>query len=633
MIQKMKKLTFLVYHKEYEEFLEELQKLGVVHLQNADDQSAGDERNAALYSEVNKLEEELKHVAAIKKEMADLKGIDIDTVVAGNADAAAEAIALYEQIKDKISAASQNAQRYEHDADVLRPWGQFGREQIEKLEANNIHIHFHAAPNSVFKKQYEAYTSGAISQDKSYVYFVSFTQNDDADEVDLDDIQLPDISLSEAEEQLSLTLKEAESLKTQLLESADALPHVVAYENSLINKIEFEKAQIDTALAANGKVMVVEGWFPVNLEAKVESFLKKADTYYDIREPQSEDDVPIMLKNNKFTSLFEGLTKMYGFPSYNEWDPTPIIAPFFTLFFAICMGDAGYGILIALYGLFGIAGKTKKVPILGEMLAGNEATVFVLGVATTIVGFFLGTFFGINIVEAGWIPATTALGGILAWLQGNVPGTGYSIQMAGAICIGVFHICLAMIIKALLYTQKEGFKSQISTWGWVILLVGSVITGVLTLAGTLSQDQMQLVLIGIGAVAAVAIYLLNDVGRMTNSPIKGIIINPLAGLYDTYNMASGLMGDILSYIRIYALCLAGGMLGGAFNMIGDMVRGDEMSWTIVFAVIIYVIGHIFNLLMSAISAFVHPLRLNFVEYFKNAGYEGRGTGYKPFEVK
>ena len=98
-------------------------------------------------------------------------------------------------------------------------------------------------------------------------------------------------------------------------------------------------------------------------------------------------------------------------------------------------------------------------------------------------------------------------------------------------------------------------------------------------------------------------------------------------------MASGLMGDILSYIRIYALCLAGGMLGGAFNMIGDMVRGDEMSWTIVFAVIIYVIGHIFNLLMSAISAFVHPLRLNFVEYFKNSGYEGKGLEYRPFEVK
>ena len=132
--------------------------------------------------------------------------------------------------------------------------------------------------------------------------------------------------------------------------------------------------------------------------------------------------------------------------------------------------------------VFSIAGKTKKVPILGEMLAGCEAMVFVLGVATTIVGFFLGTFFGINIVKAGWIPATTALGGILAWLQGNVPGTEYSIQMAGAICIGVFHICLAMIIKALLYTQKEGFKSQISTWGWVILLVGGVITGVLTLA-------------------------------------------------------------------------------------------------------------------------------------------------------
>lgn len=191
---------------------------------------------------------------------------------------------------------------------------------------------------------------------------------------------------------------------------------------------------------------------------------------------------------------------------------------------------------------------------------------------------------------------------------------------------------LAMIINAALFTKKEGFASQISTWGWVLLLVGGVITGVLGLAGALSQDMMTIVLIAIGGVAALAIYILNNVGRLAKSPLKGILINPLAGLYDTYNMASGLMGDILSYIRLYALCLAGGMLGGAFNMIGDMVS-DAAGWAIPFAVIIYIVGHIFNLLMSAISAFVHPLRLNFVEYFKNAGYEGKGVGYKPFEKK
>jgi V/A-type H+-transporting ATPase subunit I len=120
--------------------------------------------------------------------------------------------------------------------------------------------------------------------------------------------------------------------------------------------------------------------------------------------------------------------------------------------------------------------------------------------------------------------------------------------------------------------------------------------------------------------------------RLVSKPVLGIILNPLAGLYDTYNMASGLLGDILSYIRLYALCLAGGMLGGAFNMIGDMVGADGGAM-IIPAVIIYVIGHIFNLLMSAISAFVHPLRLNFVEYFKNAGFDGKGTGYNPYKVQ
>jgi V/A-type H+-transporting ATPase subunit I len=268
------------------------------------------------------------------------------------------------------------------------------------------------------------------------------------------------------------------------------------------------------------------------------------------------------------------------------------------------------------------------------MLEGCGPMICSLGIATTVIGFFLGTFFGINIVEAGWIPETTVLGKVLAWLQGNVPGTTYSIQMAAAICIGVFHICLAMVIKAIVYTKKEGFKSQISTWGWCLLIIGGVIVGVLALTGTFNQQTTIIVLIAIGAISALAIYFLNNIDRLVSKPIAGLIVNPLAGLYDTYNKASGLMGDVLSYIRLYALCLAGGMLGGAFNMIGDMVRGDEGSILLLIpALLIYVIGHLFNLLMSAISAFVHPLRLNFVEYFKNSGYDGKGQAYNPFEVK
>jgi V/A-type H+-transporting ATPase subunit I len=150
------------------------------------------------------------------------------------------------------------------------------------------------------------------------------------------------------------------------------------------------------------------------------------------------------------------------------------------------------------------------------------------------------------------------------------------------------------------------------------------------MVGTLSPETTRFVIIGIGAVSAVGIYLLNNIGRLKSSPLKALLINPLAGLYDTYNMASGLLGDVLSYVRLYALCLAGGALGSAFNQIGDMMAAKDIlpvAW------LIYFVGHTLNLLLSAISAFVHPLRLNFVEYFKNSGYEGKGTGYEPLVMR
>ena len=141
----------------------------------------------------------------------------------------------------------------------------------------------------------------------------------------------------------------------------------------------------------------------------------------------------------------------------------------------------------------------------------------------------------------------------------------------------------------------------------------------------LNSDITKIAVIAIGIVSALGIFIFNTPGR---NPLT----NVGAGLWDTYNMITGIMGDVLSYIRLYALGLAGGMLGAAFNDLGLMVRGsgDEASITgWVFFIIILIIGHVLNLLMSCLGAFVHPLRLNFVEYFKNAGYEGKGSSYNP----
>ena len=200
---------------------------------------------------------------------------------------------------------------------------------------------------------------------------------------------------------------------------------------------------------------------------------------------------------------------------------------------------------------------------------------------------------------------------------------GFPAQMILALGIGVFHICLAMVVKAIGYTKRFGFKENISTWGWLLLIVGGIITAILGVGQLISPVAIKWAVIVIGAVSALAIYIFNTPGR---NPL----INIGAGLWDTYNMATGILGDVLSYIRLFALGLAGGMLGQAFNNLGQMVLGDGSNIILWLPfVLILLFGHVLNILMSSLGAFVHPLRLTFVEYFKNAGYEGKGAAYNP----
>ena len=258
------------------------------------------------------------------------------------------------------------------------------------------------------------------------------------------------------------------------------------------------------------------------------------------------------------------------------------------------------------------------------MFDGLGPIITVLGVGTTIVGFFLGTFMGIDLYAAEWVPQ--ALKNVM--IKGNLElaGSSYDIQMVLALCIGVFHICLAMVVKAICYTKQTGFKENIATWGWTLLIVGGLIVAILGMT-VLPAEVFKWTLIAVAGVSALGIYIFNTPGR---NPL----INIGAGLWETYNMATGILGDVLSYIRLYALGLAGGMLGAAFNNLGLMVMGgstEGATWQWLPFVLILVLGHVLNLAMSALGAFVHPLRLSFVEYFKNAGYEGKGILYQPFK--
>lgn len=306
--------------------------------------------------------------------------------------------------------------------------------------------------------------------------------------------------------------------------------------------------------------------------------------------------------------MFEVLTDMYGRPAYNGFDPTPYIALFFMLFFAFCMGDAGYGIILIIIGM--LLKKSKDMANMGPL-------VMVLGGATFVIGILFHNFFSMDMLEWSWIPKQ-----IKSLMLPAKIGV-YDGTMVLALAIGVVHICVALIVKTIYTTKQNGFANSLGTWGWTLLIVGGVIIGGIALTGVINSDVTKWIIIVLGGISAIGIFLLND---LHSNPLKNIG----TGLWNTYNTATGLLGDVLSYLRLYALGLAGSMLGYAFNDLGKMVLGDGhfgLNW--VFFLLIVIIGHTLNLAMAALGAFVHPLRLNFLEFFKNSGYEAVGRNYNP----
>jgi V/A-type H+-transporting ATPase subunit I len=178
-----------------------------------------------------------------------------------------------------------------------------------------------------------------------------------------------------------------------------------------------------------------------------------------------------------------------------------------------------------------------------------------------------------------------------------------------------------MIVKTYQATKTKGFANSLGTWGWTLLIVGGVIVGGLALMKVIDSSITKWIIIVLGILSALGIFFLNNLHR---NPL----LNVGAGLWDTYNTATGLLGDVLSYLRLYALGLAGAKLGEAFNAIGQQALGDGgFGW--VFFILIVTVGHSLNLAMCVLGAFVHPLRLNFLEFFKNSGYEGTGRKYNP----
>lgn len=615
MISKMSKYSFILLSEESEAFLEKLQELGVVDITRST--KPVDEQSSAKLEKILKIRQAISMLESLDYS----KDADYEAIRKAADATTIEGCKMQNTLRgkariDELNAAIATAQK---SLKQVSPWGEYDKASVDALSEKGIAIHYYCVSDKKFDQSWESICPlEVISREGGNVWFVTVSKVGEPYEFPVSECSAPELSAGQAKAKIKELEQEVILEKGKLVCLKEKhLPHM---REGLANKT----ADLDRYLAANvateaaeGYICTYEGFAPTEENENLTKAFDEMGVIYFSEDAKEEDNPPIKLKNNKFNQMFESLTGMYGMPVYGEWDPTPILGIFFMLFFAMCMGDAGYGVTLLIYGIL----QEKKIVNIG-MFSSIGKLIAVLGAATAIVGFFLGTAFGINLAEAAWVP--DALKSVMLSGDVEVAGSSYSLQMILAICIGVFHLCLAMTIKAVLYTQRFGFKETISAWGWLLLIVGGLIVAILAMVGFLPAGVTKILLIGIGAVSALAIYIFNKPGR---NPL----INIGAGLWDTYNMATGILGDVLSYIRLYALGLAGGMLGGAFNNLGGMILGDHPTWHWLPYVIILFLGHTLNLLMSSLGAFVHPLRLTFVEYFKNSGYEGKGSEYNPLK--
>lgn len=620
MIQKMKKLTFLVTNKEYEQFLTDIRQLGVIHIEELQAGATSEELQAGLA-----LAERYKNAFKVLDYATDAYAapevplsVDIDDATAMNLLDRVEALNADElSLKHQLDAVEKNIA-------ALEPWGDFRWDNFRALEREGYAPTFYVCSSKLFKQEWaDKYFATPISEQGGKTYFVTFSA--ERPDITAEALVLPDRTLSDYLAEESRLEAEIERVHNQMLAVNEQYRGVLTagrIDNE--NAISLSKVHLSHESIAGDAVRLLVGWTLAEKVDPVVNYLEDNHIYYELADPSFDDNVPIQIQNNKFASLFEPILRMYSLPNYHDIDPLPLFAPFFMLFFGLCMGDAGYGMLIlaASIAICLLKPNIRKYGLLGACLGGM----------TIVCGLITGTFFGIDLstVDWDWIKPLQPY-----FLNDSKKDSffGYSPMMVISVIIGLIQVLIGMTMAGCKAVKNYGWVFGIGKFSWVTALVSATILFGLPLFGVELSQAVQYVLYGLIGLSVLGIFFLNSPAAY-RKPVVGAAMNIGSGLWATYGMATGLLGDLLSYIRLFALGLTGGVLGSVFNSLAiDMT--SSLGWGIRWLplILILLFGHGINFALCMISSFVHPMRLTFVEYFKNAEFEGGGNEYDPFRIK
>lgn len=378
------------------------------------------------------------------------------------------------------------------------------------------------------------------------------------------------------------------------------------------------KKDIEKYIKQTKKVIIIEGWILDKDLNRLKNTLNKKFIELEIvfSDPKETDEIPVALKNNKFVEPFESVTELYGIPKYTEFDPTPLFAPFYFIFFGMCLSDAGYGLVIAVLSYLAL--KKFKFEGMAKKFFG---LFFLGGISTFVIGAIMGSWMGdtLNYLPGNLLFIKTFLINTISLLD---PIKDPMPLLLISLSLGVIQIYTGFIIKFIANVKENKLKIGLMDQGsWLLLISGLLLSLLANSVGSLGGLKIITKYITWAGLLSVVITQ----GRSN----KNIIMKVGGGILSLYDII-GYFSDILSYSRLFALGLSTAVLAVVVNNF-VMLFKDIPFVGFILAALVFIIGHFFNMLISGMGAFIHSTRLQYVEYFTKF-YEGGGTPFKPFKI-
>lgn len=602
MIAKMSKYDFVLYAAQSEDFIERLRELGLVDITTTGWEPSEEDRQLLL--DIEGHAKAADFLRTFREEKERFKA-DAEPFSTGE-----EAYRHYAAASKQAAALNAEIARLEKSADELRPWGEFSVESLRRLSEQGIVLRYFSAPASAYDKYAaewaEEYTLELIHRGESTAYFVVVAAPGQEVNLDAQEMKAPTMDIREAERRIAETRARLEALDAEFSRVAASEQLLAEHAASLKERLQSLRVTETARQEADGTLLVMEGWAEKATSERVDALLEQyPNVVYIKSDPTPEDNTPVQLRNGWFARIFEMVGDMYARPKYGTIDLTPFFAPFYMLFFGICLNDAGYGLILLAMGM-AMLWKFK-----GGMMRRAAWFATMCAVSTIVFGLFCGSFFGVSLkAYFPSIPFFDFQGRFFSW----------------ALAIGLVQILFGQVLRIVMVSATAGFRYALSTLGWfLVILAGSLAAGLPLLDPAWVIPGFTTSSPAFYGVAAIGVVLM----LFFNSPGKNPFVNFGTGLWDTYNNITGILSDVLSYIRLFAIGLSGGILATVFNDLATGLSPDIPVVRELMILLILLVGHGINLFMSSISSFVHPMRLTFVEFYKNAGFEMAARQFEP----